>query len=93
MKISGQIVENHWYINIEDNGPGFSEDSKIKIINQIKQIKGKGILPNLEIDGMGLINVFMRFYLIYKENFIFEIKSSNSGGSIVTIGGEYNEEN
>lgn len=93
VKISGQIIKNHWYINIEDNGPGFSEEAKIKVINQIKQIKEKGILPNLEIDGLGLINVFMRFYLIYKENFIFEIKNGNSNGCMVTIGGEYNEKN
>lgn len=91
--ITGNIIDNKWKISIEDNGPGFSEDAKIKVKEQILQIKENGILPNLEIDGMGLINVFMRLYLIYKENFIFEIENGINNGSRVTIGGEWDEKN
>jgi len=91
IEIKGIITKNHWELSISDNGPGFSE-SEIELLNQkIEEINRTGLLPNLEISGMGLMNIYIRFKLIYKGSHIFRISNLARGGAIVTIGGKTDE--
>lgn len=88
ISIKGVITATHWELSISDNGPGFS-DSEIELLNQkIQEINRTNLLPNLEISGMGLMNIYIRFKLIYKGSHIFRISNLARGGAIVTIGGK-----
>jgi LytS/YehU family sensor histidine kinase len=89
--INGTITRTHWELSISDNGPGFSED-EIDLLNQkIQEVNRTGLLPYLEISGMGLMNIYIRFKLIYKGSHIFRIRNLAQGGAIVTIGGKTDE--
>ena len=91
VSITGTITNAYWELSISDNGPGFSE-SEIKDLNQkISEINKTGLLPNLEIKGMGLMNIYIRFKLLYKGSHIFRISNLAQGGALVTIGGKIDE--
>ncbi len=91
ISIRGVITTTHWELSISDNGTGFRE-SEINLLNEkIQEINKTGLLPNLEISGMGLMNIYIRFKLIYKGSHIFRISNLAQGGAIVTIGGKTDE--
>ena len=85
--ISGAIYGNHYEITVTDNGPGFSSDILVDIDDKIKRIDSTGLLPSLEINGMGLLNVYLRYRILFGENTIFKIENNTNGGAKVTIGG------
>ena len=85
--ISGAIYGNHYEIAVTDNGPGFSSDILVDIDDKIKRIDSTGLLPSLEINGMGLLNVYLRYRILFGENTIFKIENNTNGGAKVTIGG------
>ena len=43
-------------------------------------------IPPLTLSGMGLLNIYIRIKLLYKEKAVFEIKNLPSGGASVTLG-------
>jgi two-component system sensor histidine kinase YesM len=87
INVKGYIEDNIWKIEVEDNGSGFNTE-KLSIINQkINEISKTGLLPSLEIEGMGLLNIFIRLKLIYNNSTIFKITKNAIGGTTVTIGG------
>jgi len=88
IEISGIVTSTYWEICIKDNGAGFTEED-IKTINEkIDYINETSLLPSLELNGMGLLNIYMRFKTLYKGNHIFRIGNLATGGAIVTIGGD-----
>lgn len=87
IKIYGEIGKDYWLIEVKDNGPGFNEE-KLKLINEkITEIDQNGLLPSLEIDGMGLLNIYIRLKLVYNKGMIFKITENPLGGTIIKIGG------
>ena len=55
---------------------------------KIEQINQTGVLPNLELNGMGLMNIYIRLKLLYGGEHIFRLENADGpGGAIVTIGG------
>jgi two-component system, sensor histidine kinase YesM len=91
VSIRGIITKTHWELAISDNGMGFG-GSEIEDLNQkIEDINKTGLLPNLEISGMGLMNIYIRFKLLYKGSHIFRISNLAQGGALLTIGGKVNE--
>ena len=46
------------------------------------------LLPSLEINGMGLMNIYIRFKTLYHGKHIFRVSNYATGGALVTIGGE-----
>ncbi|SCJ72088.1 Inner membrane protein ypdA [uncultured Clostridium sp.] len=87
IRVMGSLTATHWEISIHDNGPGFS-DADIKNLEQkIASINETGLLPSLELNGMGLMNIYIRFKLLYQGNHIFKVSNCITGGAIVTIGG------
>lgn len=89
--IEGFTTDKEWLISVKDNGIGFTP-GKIQTLNEkIGEIKKNGLLPSLELDGMGLLNIYIRFYLTYQSAFIFDFGNPKDGGAIVTIGGKIHE--
>lgn len=85
--ISGRLTESYWEIQIKDNGPGFDPEKLADIQQKIEEIDRTGVLPNLEINGMGLLNSYIRFKLLFDGNAIFRLSNCVPSGALVTIGG------
>ena len=86
--ISGRYEEKQYELSIQDNGPGFSNDSLTNINKKISEIDKTGLLPSLEINGMGLLNVYIRHKLLHGNHIIFKVENTKTGACI-TIGGVY----
>jgi sensor histidine kinase YesM len=91
ISIKGSITNAFWEVAISDNGTGFAESDLETLNAQITEINKTGLLPNLEISGMGLMNIYIRFKLLYKGSHIFRISNLAHGGALLTIGGKINE--
>jgi len=91
IKIRGFVVDNCYYISVIDNGPGFDPETILTIEEKIRQIDKSGLLPSLEIKGMGLMNIYIRLKILNSTNFTFRLENLESGGASVTIGGWHEE--
>lgn len=89
VSISGRIEDRQYELTIKDNGPGFSEESLKDIGEKILEIDKTGLLPSLEIIGMGMLNVYIRYKLLHGNDIVFKVGNNNEGGACVTIGGSY----
>lgn len=87
ISIYGYRTNTSWQISVQDNGPGFDLQKRDTILEAVEEIDTKGLLPSLELEGMGLMNIYMRLKLSYKDKMIFSIGENICGGAIVTIGG------
>ncbi len=85
MVIRGELT-NGWKIEIKDNGPGFSDESLSNINESIHSYLESGKIPAMTVDGMGILNIFIRMHLYYGEDTIFEIENLKEGGAVVRMG-------
>ncbi len=90
IQISCIQTRDIWTVTVLDNGNGFPEDMIRGITHKIAKIKETDLLPNLELQGMGLMNIFIRLRLLYKNECIFEFGNRKQGGAFVRIGGKLN---
>lgn len=88
INIRGRKTGIYWEISVTDNGPGFSDSDIDEINKKIEYINETQLLPSLEINGMGLMNIYIRFKSLYNGKHIFKISNDVAGGAMVTIGGE-----
>ena len=89
IKINGKRTGIYWEISVSDNGPGFSENDIEELNKKIAYVNETELLPSLEINGMGLMNIYIRFRSLYNGKHIFRVSNDAAGGAKVTIGGEY----
>jgi len=92
ISVKGKMSDGCWTVSVEDNGIGFSKQALDKINSKISEIENGGLLPSLEIEGMGLINIYIRLKLMYKDKTCFNIKRQENtqdhmAHTIVEIGG------
>ncbi len=87
LKISSNIDDKKWLINIEDNGGCLSDTTKDKLLSHFRNINRNEEFKTLKIGGMGLRNVYLRLQLLYNEHAIFKINNSQKGKTIFIIGG------
>ena len=87
--MSGVMTGIYWEISVKDNGTGFSTEDLKEINEKIASINETDLLPDLEINGMGLMNIYIRFKTLYHGKHIFRISNNAEGGALVTIGGEF----
>ena len=83
--------EREWRVTVSDNGPGFDPEVDRRLRAQMDQILADGILPSLKIQGMGLLNIFIRLYLLDGIPFVFDMGNRPEGGAFVTIGGIFSK--
>ena len=88
ISIDGRMTGIYWEITVKDNGPGFNEADLKEINDKIEYINKTDMLPGLEINGMGLMNIYIRFKTLYHGKHIFRVSNYAEGGALVTIGGE-----
>ena len=87
INVYGYISNTFWKIIVKDNGPGFDSEKLDYLQQKIEEIDRSGLLPSLELDGMGLLNIYIRLRLLYKNQTIFQIANNIEGGTNITIGG------
>ena len=75
------------YVTVEDNGPGFDPEVDRNLRRNMDEILQTGILPSLKIEGMGILNIFIRLYLLDGIPFVFDFGNKEEGGAFVTVGG------
>ncbi len=93
INISGVLTGIYWEISVKDNGTGFSAEDIDDLNEQISYINETDSLPDLEINGMGLMNIYIRFKTLYHGKHIFRISNNATGGALVTIGGGLPDKN
>ena len=86
ISIRSVITEDAWRIEVEDSGTGFSEKALEQIRERIQTADEQPGLPELNIDGLGLLNVYIRWRLHCGEQIIFEYGNTGQHHGIVTIG-------
>lgn len=79
-------------IQVKDNGSGFSKEYLKKFEDWILQTDSDETLPELEINGMGLCNLYTRLYLKYGKKMTFELENRPEGGACVTLCSPLEEE-
>lgn len=84
--------EGKWRIEVEDNGKGFSKEKKNEIMKKCSDSLEKEKLLSNQIDGMGLVNVYVRLKLFYgEEKMLYYIEEGK--GRIIIGGGDVKDGN
>ena len=88
IRVRGFVENGSWIVEIVDNGCGFKENEKTGIEKKMAKIVdliSQGKLT-LEIGGMGLLNIYARFLILFGNGAIFRIANTETGGACVTVG-------
>jgi len=86
ISIIGTISKDHWQIDITDSGNGFIQESILLIDKRIKESAYHQGMPDLKIDGMGMLNVYLRWKYFCKDDIIFSYGNTSKGHGIVSLG-------
>lgn len=89
IRVFGTFINGIYTISVTDNGPGFKAEAIALIMNKIHEIDETGLLPSLEIKGMGLLNIYLRYKILYGADVVFQLDNNEGGGARITIGGRY----
>lgn len=92
IRITGEMTKERWQIMVSDNGNGFDEESLENISHQIAYFNTNAEIPDLKIDGMGILNIYIRLKLIYRNQACFSIGNTPEGGALIQLGGTITEE-
>ncbi len=84
--VSSTVSEKGWQINISDTGPGFTDEALTRISETLHRADNNPDLPELKINGLGTVNVYLRWKFFCHGNFIFDYGNTADGHGIVSIG-------
>ena len=68
--IKSTVSDDYWRIDVIDSGNGFPDEIIETLNEKINNAKNHIGIPNIEIDGMGLVNVYSRWKLHCGNNII-----------------------
>ena len=88
IKVEGVLEKAGWRIKVSDKGFGFSEEKLASLREKIDKINKHKEYLDLEINGMGFINVYSRLKLTYEDKMFFEFRNDENGGAVVVIGAD-----
>jgi two-component system, sensor histidine kinase YesM len=86
ISIIGRIYEDYWQIDIIDSGTGFSVNDMKTIDDRIKEVDNNPGMPEMQINGLGMINVYIRWKLFCGDTMIFLYGNTKEGNGFVSIG-------
>ncbi|MCR4655381.1 MAG: histidine kinase [Lachnospiraceae bacterium] len=89
--VKGGRNGDDWYVTVSDNGAGFDPEVDRYLRSCMDDILETGTLPSLGIKGMGILNIFIRLYLLDGIPFVFDFGNKKEGGAFVTVGGHVHE--
>lgn len=91
VEVEGFQKDADWYVTVKDNGPGFDPEVDRSLRQSMDEILATEMLPSLKIEGMGILNIFIRLYLLDGIPFIFDFGNREEGGAFVTVGGHIHD--
>lgn len=87
IRVRGWQDKNGWFIEVQDNGDGITDEVLENLSAKIERIKNKILMKRnsieMEIGGMGLANTYARMFLLYADQTVFSIKNLDKGMSII----------
>ncbi|MCR5627343.1 MAG: histidine kinase [Lachnospiraceae bacterium] len=86
VSVTGCDCKDHFEIRIEDNGTGFTEEKIKELKQKCEKSRNKilsGEMPELEIGEMGLVNTYMRCFILYNDKLIFDFRNTEEGAMVV----------
>lgn len=86
IQVRGHLFEDHWQIDVLDNGHGFTREALETIQTRIREADLNPEMPDLKINGLGTLNVYLRWKLFCKNDIIFSCGNTEEGHGIVSIG-------
>lgn len=88
LEVEGTLKEDAWRIKVKDDGEGFTNNTINMIMALCKEMGNNYREVSLEIDGMGLPNIYIRLQLLYGKDMFFAIHKDVEDGSCIEIGGK-----
>jgi len=85
--MAGVIDGRKWLIKIEDNGDGFSTKSLLEVKRKMREMDHASVMSFDGLKGIGILNIYVRMKILYKEDTIFELYNKPGGGACVELGG------
>ncbi|CAH1226476.1 histidine kinase [Paenibacillus sp. JJ-223] len=94
LRITGEQDEEQgtWSMTVEDNGPGMEPETLAAMEQYIESSHDWERMPDMQINGMGLKNSWIRLKLWYGDAACMHIVNLPSGGMRITIGGSIRKE-
>lgn len=89
VRVEGALCDGLWSITVTDNGVGF-DPQVLEALSQ-KMNAAAFEFATEEKDKIGLLNIYYRLKLRYRERAVFQIMNNPEGGSTVVIGGAAEE--
>ena len=87
--ITGERTDQLWKISVQDSGPGFSDEALIRLHNILTAADTdieRSQLSALQINGLGIVNSYIRLTILFGEKLIFEYGNDENGHARVTVG-------
>ena len=92
IRIELKTAEGRWELSISDNGKGFEPSVLSELEEKWNRLDVRRGATALNLQGMGLSNIYLRLKLLYGEKAIFSVGNGAAGtGGFVTIGGPLGE--
>lgn len=91
ISVQGQIEESGWALTVTDSGNGFSEESMALIKKRIETALQNPGMPDIQIHGMGLLNVFLRWHLFCPGECQFQYGNTPEHHAYITLRKEENK--
>ena len=92
ISIRCQIKDDMWFIEVADNGGGFTDESLKKLDKVRKRIdeilENKEYGTRIETQELALMNVYARLKVKYGNELVFRLSNGESGGALTFIGGK-----
>jgi len=86
LTIQSVVSEAYWRIDVIDSGEGFTDEA-LKLVGQrITKASEKLGMPDIQIDGMGILNVYLRWKLYCQDKMIFAYGNTEDHHGITSIG-------
>lgn len=86
LSIIGRQYEDKWQIDIIDSGEGFSSEALQRISQNIAEASENTGIPRLQINGLGIVNVYLRWKFHAKDRMIFAYGNTPEGHGFYSIG-------
>jgi two-component system, sensor histidine kinase YesM len=86
ISIVGRVYDTHWQIDVIDSGTGFTEEAIQTISNRINEVNHNPGMPEMQINGLGIINVYLRWKIFCQDTMIFNYGNTAEGHGVMSIG-------
>ncbi len=87
IEITGWKTGLRWFVSVKDNGQGFGQETILHLNKMMsttyeKLMKERNNME-LEIGGMGIINMYARLLLLYGEDITLELMNQDGGAKVL----------